>query len=441
MSSAATPMDRIDHLVVLMLENRSLDTMLGFLYTDQGNRSPSGQPFEGLTGGESNPDGNGSKVSVFRIDPAETGAYFDPGSIPGEAYPHVNVQLFGTADVPTPAPAATNDGFVADYTQVIPTRKGNSPGVVPSDIMGCFTPEGLPVLSGLARGYAVCDHWYCSVPTQTMPNRAFVCAGTSLGHLLDKTAHTFDTPSIFGRLSDGNVPWMIYGYHQPPLTSGNFPDTQQASTDHYGQFIDFKTAAANGSLPAYTFLEPGWSTTSNSQHPNHDVALGEQLICDVYNALRTGPDWDKTLLVLTYDEHGGCYDHVAPPAGATPPDDKVVDFDFDYTRFGVRVPTVLVSPLIEPGTVFRVPDGSVPLDHTSILKTVEQRWGVPPLTARDDAAPGIGEVLTLDKPRDDNPLDGVIVPVSKGANPARTETSHLEEVYNSLTAAQLIPGT
>ncbi|GGY99861.1 phosphoesterase [Streptomyces olivaceoviridis] len=448
MTSDTTPLHQIDHLVVLMLENRSLDNMLGFLYTDQENRSPSGDAFEGLTGAEANPDGNGGKVTVFRIDPAKPGAYFMPGSIPGEEFDRVNVQLFGTEHPPAPTPDATNDGFVIDYAQVYPTRSGNSPGVTASDIMGCFTPEGVPVLSGLARGYAVCDHWYCSVPTQTLPNRAFALAGTSLGYLLDKTSlklaeqtkkPMFDTPSIFGRLGD-TIDWMVYGYNKWPKTMADFPDTQQADRSHFGQFMDFTNAAANGRLPAFTFLEPSWGNTGNSQHPNDDVALGEHLVYDTYQALRRGPDWARTLLVVTYDEHGGCYDHVPPPAGATPPDDiKGVEFDFDFTRFGVRVPTVLVSPLIKPGTVFRVPDGSVPLDHTSLLKTIEQRWAVEPLTGRDAAAPGIGDVLTLEQPRDDDPLSDVLVPVSKGSNPARTQTSHLDAAYNSLVAANLIP--
>ncbi|WP_369394854.1 alkaline phosphatase family protein [Streptomyces sp. CG1] len=451
MTSDGALLNQIDHLVVLMLENRSFDNMLGFLYTAQGNRSPSGQSFEGLTGAESNADGNGDKVTVFRIDHTQPGAYFMPGSIPGEEYLRVNNQLFGVQQVSSPAPAATNEGFVADFAEMFPTRKGNSPGVTADDIMGCFPPEALPVLSGLARGYAVCDHWYCSVPTQTMPNRAFALAGTSLGLVSDKACLAqakankvmFDTPSIFGRLSDlkdKNVDWRIYGYNLQPLTRANFRDTQQASPEHFGRFMDFKNAAADGSLSAFTFLEPAWKHDGNSQHPNDDVSSGEQLILDVYNALRTGPDWAKTLLVITYDEHGGCYDHVPPPDGATPPDQSEGEEGFDFTRFGVRVPTVLVSPLIERGTVFRVPDDSVPLDHTSVLKTIQQRWGVDPLTARDAAAPGIGAVLTLDKPRDDNPLEGVIAPVAKGDNPARTITSHLEEVYNSLVAENLLPG-
>ncbi|MEU6511194.1 alkaline phosphatase family protein [Streptomyces sp. NPDC046942] len=145
---------------------------------------------------------------------------------------------------------------------------------------------------------------------------------------------------------------------------------------------------------------------------------------------------NKTLLVVTYDEHGGCYDHVAPPSGAVPPDDSQGEFGFDFTRFGVRVPAVLVSPLIEPGTVFRV-DGTTPLDHTSLLKTIEQRWKLPPLTRRDEAAPGIGEVLTLDQPRTDDPLDGVVVPTSSGNNPARGTTSHLDAVCEALAAQHL----
>ena len=101
-------------------------------------------------------------------------------------------------------------------------------------------------------------------------------------------------------------------------------------------FTDFPAAAAAGTLPAFTFLEPSWRSTGNSQHPNYDVALGEQLIHDVYQAVRGGPGWAQTLLVITYDEHGGLYDHVPPPSGATPPDADAGEFGFDFTRFGVR---------------------------------------------------------------------------------------------------------
>jgi phospholipase C len=422
----------INHIVVLMLENRSFDHMLGFLYRASDNVSPAGQPFEGLTGTESNRDSDGNLVTVYPIEPTTSDAYFMPGADPGEGYAATNAQLFGSQTAPTP-PTATNTGFVANYAATLAWESKDRgfkvlPGTVPSQIMGIFTPATLPVLSGLARGYAVCDHWFSSAPTETMPNRAFVNAATSQGHMNDST-HSFTSPSIFGLLTQNRLGWSIYGYDQPPLTRLDFPDTSSAPDSHFGLFTDFTAAAAAGTLPPYTFLEPSWESTGNSQHPNYDVALGEQLIHDVYYALRNGPAWNQTLLIVTYDEHGGCYDHVPPPNGATPPDTAVGEYGFDFKRFGVRVPTVLVSPLIVPGTVFRVAPGATPLDHTSILKTVEVRWGLPPLTARDAAATDVGDVLTLRVPRTDDPLAGVVVPISTGTNPSARLPSHLQRVY------------
>jgi phospholipase C len=189
-------------------------------------------------------------------------------------------------------------------------------------------------------------------------------------------------------------------------------------------------------LPAFTFLEPSWDAAGNSQHPNYDVALGEQLIHDVYYALRNGPNWASTLLIITYDEHGGNYDHVAPPAGATPPGDGTVgEFGFDFTRFGVRVPAVLVSPLIAAGTVFRAAEGVI--DHTSVLKTLQERWGVAPLTARDRAAPSLADALTLAEPRaaTDDPLAGAVAPVSSGAHPNAASPSRLDRIHAARVAA------
>jgi len=156
--------------------------------------------------------------------------------------------------------------------------------------------------------------------------------------------------------------------------------------------------------------------------------MGEQLTHDVYKTLRSGPGWPGTLLIITYDQHGGCYDHVPPPWGAVPPDTSTGQFGFGFDRFGVRVPAVLVSPLITPGTVYRAPAGGMPLDHTSILKTVEQRWNLPALTARDAAASAFGDVLTLAAPRTDDVLAGLTVPVSSGPGPAAGTVSHLESV-------------
>ena len=434
----------VQHVVVLMLENRSFDHMLGFLYTAAGNVSPAGQPYEGLTGSESNPDASGAPVTVFKIEPTTPNAYFMPGADPGEGYMATNDQLFGSDTAPASPTVPPVDGYVKNFAYTLGWQSRGSgwsilPGTTADDIMGCFTPEALPVLSGLASGYAVCDQWFSSAPTETMPNRAFTCAATSQGHMDDKT-HTFTSPSIFGLLDSHGASWAIYGYDAQPLTKATFTDISGAAASHFGVFTDFTAAAAAGTLPAFTFLEPSWSSTGNSQHPNYDVALGEQLIHDVYQALRGGPGWAQTLLVITYDEHGGLYDHVPPPSGATPPDADAGEFGFDFTRFGVRVPAVLVSPLIAPGTVFRVPAGSTPLDHTSILKTVQQRWGLPALTKRDAAAPGFGDVLTLSTPRTDDPLAGVTVPTAAEPGPAAGLPSHLQEIQAELVSRQFPAG-
>ena len=432
----------INHIVVLMLENRSFDQMLGFLYADRNNIPPIGPGFEGLTGREANPDDAGVAVTVFRVNPSDQYAYFMPGADPGEGYAATNSQLFGHITAPTP-PTATNQGFVTDFSYTLGWESGEQgwsilPGTTAAGIMGVFTPEMLPVLSGLARGFAVCDHWYSSVPTETLPNRAFACAATSQGHMDDKTK-TYTAQSIFGLLSANNIDWAIYGYDTEPLTRLNFPDTTNASDDHFGLFTDFKSAAASGALRAYTFLEPSWGARGNSQHPNYNVALGEQLIHDVYYALRNGPNWNETLLIVTYDEHGGCYDHVPPPSGAVPPDDSAGEFGFAFSRFGVRVPAVLISPRIAAGTVFRVPTNTTPLDHTSILKTVERRWNLPALTRRDGAAPDFAAVVTLAAPRNDDPLAGVVVPVANDRNPAEDRPSHLQEVHAELVSQLPVP--
>jgi phospholipase C len=424
----------IQHIVVLMLENRSFDHMLGFLYADHGNTTPSGAPFDGLTGQEADPDQNGVQTQVFKLTASMPNAYFMPGADPGEGYAATNNQLFGTLTPPNP-PVATNNGFVKDFAYTLgwEAKEGRSilPGTVAANIMGTFTPDMLPVLSSLARGFAVCDRWFSSAPTETLPNRAFAAAATSQGHMDDATK-SFTCPTIFGSLSEKGINWAIYGYDADPLTRLTFTDTRNAPDTLFGRFSDFTAAAASGHLPAYAFLEPSWGPTGNSQHPNYDVALGEQLIHDVYYALRNGGAWNQTLLVVTYDEHGGCYDHVPPPSGAVPPDGSVGEFGFDFKRFGVRVPTVLISPLIEAGTVFRAPMGTTPLDHTSMLKTIERRWGLSPLTARDAAAPDIGAVLSRSTPRTDDPLAGVSVPPPSGQPPAADQASHLQEVHAEL---------
>ena len=233
----------IEHVVVLMLENRSFDHMLGYLYSAEGNVSPAGQPFDGLTGNESNPDSSGSPVKVFKIEPTTPNAYFMPGADPGEGYMATNDQLFGTK---TPAAGAVpaNQGFVSDFAYTLgwkSTSKGWSivPGTTASDIMGCFTPEALPVLSGLARGYAVCDQWFASAPTETMPNRAFAqCRHQPGPHgRQDPDLHLAEhlRPAIRRMASS----WAVYGYDKAPLTKHTFTDIAGAPAANFGLFADF----------------------------------------------------------------------------------------------------------------------------------------------------------------------------------------------------------
>jgi phospholipase C len=440
--SLSPQLSSVQHIVQLMLENRSFDHMLGFLYPKK--TGPNNQPFEGLMGTESNNGTDGSPVTVFEIDTSSPNAYFMPGADPGEGYANTNSQLFSAGSPPSPA-VALNNGFVTSFDDAITydQRSGRTvlAGTTASSIMGIFPPSALPVLSGLAQGFAVCDHWYSSVPTETFPNRAFACAATSQGHMNDASS-SYTVQSIFGLMTKNNLSWKIYGYNAEPMTRANFPDTIDAPETCFGKFPDFQADAAAGHLPAYSFLEPSWGSTGNNQHPNYDVTLGEALIQQVYQAVRNGPGWNETLLIITYDEHGGCYDHVPPPTGATPPDTTTIgEFGFDFKRFGVRVPAVLVSPLIEKGTIYRVPADSMPIDHTSVLKTIELRWGLDPLTDRDAAAPDLGGVLTRAEPRTDDPLAdaNVVAPTTTGANPAASEVSQLVQLHAQQVSDLQVP--
>jgi phospholipase C len=431
----------IKHIVQLMLENRSFDQMLGFLYADNNNVSPTGQEYDGLIGNETNPDGTGRDIKVYKIESTSDHAYLIPGADPGEGFYNTNLQLFCTQH-PEADAVPTNKGFIANFKTAIAADQAKNykdtlPGTLPNEIMGMYSPDTLPVMSALARGYAVCDRWFASVPTQTIPNRAFAAAATSQGHL-DNHVKAFTCPSIFGRLSDKKVDWAIYGYNRAPMTRMDFPDTIHADPSKFGHFSDFKKRAAAGTLPAYTFLEPSFGGGGNSQHPNYDVALGEQLLYDLYNVLRQSPAWNDTLLVITYDEHGGNFDHVAPPNTAVAPDELVGEFDkFDFKRYGVRIPALLISPRIAAGTVFRAKSGV--MDHTSVLKTIELLWDINPLTKRDAAAPDLGDVLTLSTPRQDNVLQDVLVPVSTQTHQNQSKPSELEQIHATRVAQLPLP--
>ena len=430
-------LNKIDHIVVLMMENRSFDHMLGWLYAES-NPAPfdkpvRGQTFEGLAGKElSNPIPPYADQAEKKTIPVGHGcSYLHPDPDPGEEYYHINTQLFGTIipeknrnkpfnkkpyNLPTPTPSIPSmDGFVTDYINNATALLGRPPTYDEYKIiMDCFTPAQVPVISTLAREYAVCDHYHCAVPSQTFCNRSFVHSGTSNGFVVNSPYVNWlftHAATIYNRIQDdprNDLTWKIY-YDKDDGFSFTWliqPTIWKYQPTHMFTMEQFFEDAANGTLPSYSFIEPRLFIEHNDQHPPIEnftevssVAAGELLINDVYQALRNGKNWEKTMFILTYDEHGGCYDHVPPPT-AVPPDAKKPSgqYDFRFDRLGVRVPCVIVSPYTEAGTII-----NTTLDHTSIIKTVTNRWQLPHLTERDKAAQDLSSALNRNEARSDFP--------------------------------------
>jgi phospholipase C len=379
-------LNQIEHIVVLMLENRSFDCLLGKLY-------PPSPQFDGLTGAEFNLDAAGTKIPVWNQPGTDPVSMVIPDPDPGELWVDINTQLFGT-DPPPPGQIPTMEGFVRNYM----TQTGSpAASYVAKNIMHYFQPDQVPVISTLARQFAVCDRWFASAPCQTWPNRFFAHTATANGYQNNDPTHfPYTMTTIYNRLEQASIDWKIY-FHD--IAQSQALSQLWLLADHFHFYQQFRSDAQAGSLPAYCFIEPRYFadwTMPNDQHPPHNVTMGEQLIADVYNSLRAGPQWPKTLLIITYDEHGGCYDHVPPP-GAVPPGPQASQ-PFNFDRYGVRVPAVLISPYISQGTVLR-PPGAVPFDHTSIISTLRRRFPLgPALTARDAAAPDVSSALTLPAP-------------------------------------------
>ena len=386
--------DRIEHVVVLMLENRAFDSMLGRLYADRAD-------FSGLTGSETNPLQGGKPVRVWEDGKTDPDSMSIPSPDPGELWCDINMQIFGLDGRPG-NPDPPMNGFVDNYV-----RQKDDPGPYPPEsIMHHYTPEQLPVLSGLAKAFAVCDEWHASAPCQTWPNRFFLHCSTANGYENNSPIRPpYLMSTIFNRMSEKGRDWKIY-FH-------DFPQTLTLADlwthlDHFRFYeAEFLEDAEKGKLPAYTFIEPRYfpdHKLPNDQHPPHHVGMGEDLIAEVYNAVRNSPVWNSTLLIVTYDEHGGIYDHVPPPAALPPDDTHPRPFGFD--RYGVRVPAVLVSPYIKAGTVLKRPEGSpYPYDHTSVIATLRKGFDLGgPLSRRDAVAPDLGSVLNLDAPRQDCPV-------------------------------------
>ena len=401
---------QLKHIVVVMLENRSFDNFCGWLYGDGEEPKvflPAGslKTYNGLKPHFSNPSSFTPPMQPVTVA-IGTNSFTVPDPDPEETFDDVTEQLYGP-EAPNPDPQFPMQGFVVNYEK---TRAGN-----PNQIMQTYTPEQLPVLSALARNYAISDAWFCSVPSQTWPNRALCTpalrnGNVNNGDVPDPLCWNVDT--IFNVLRQAGKSWTVYSDAptiEPSLTRTMFPKLWDPFLDgHFQRFNSFQHACATNALPQYSFLEPGFLQNANDAHPPHNVAAAEQFLYDIWTALSTSAAWQNTLLIVTFDEHGGCYDHVLPPTGATTPDSasNPGQENFRFDRFGVRVPTILVSPYIEAGTVFRS-NTNVPYDHSSVLATVRDWLNIPEAqmlpSSRIKAAPTMAQVLTLATPRIDLP--------------------------------------
>jgi len=386
-----------------MFENRSFDHLLGYAALDNAS-------IDGLATSRSNQQDPSNPNSLV-VATSRAAAYAMPFD-PNHEFADVAEQLYAPG---TAADPVTMGGFLASAMQVAGSFADGA------RVMEGFQDDQIPVLSALARAFAVCNTWFSSLPGPTWPNRFFVHAATS-GGLTDSpgTAEIlrgfqFPNGTIYERLQGAGRDWRIYHDGLPQAAGVDWlrPHYINPFASRFRAMGDFAADVAGGDLPAYTFIEPRYDTgnsyqNGNSMHPMNDIRQGEALLKAVYEALRNSTLWPATMLIVTFDEHGGFYDHVPPPAAVATGDDGrygTAGRAFDFTRLGVRVPALVASAYTRPGSVIAPLGAASPVvfDHTSILRTVEQRFGLTPLTRRDAAANSLEVALDLDQPRLDAP--------------------------------------
>ena len=452
-------LDDLTNIVVVMFENRSFDNILGGLY-------PPGYKFGDYTFDGVTPSFTAGTTAPWTEDTSSGKPDWSdevvttPNPDPGERFQNMNMQLFGKTFKPGDAPTGPPpmSGFVNNYTlqkatghiksggltwPKLPRTRFWNPAMSPphpktavgQDIMHGFSSLQLPVSSRLAQQYAVCDQWFASVATQTYPNRMFSLCGTSWAkkflHEPKEYLNDWDmlilhakTNSILEELdrqrkSDGPN-WKIY-YDKRcsySISRGLLEYVHKKSEQAVDFGAEFAKDVGNGELPPFALIEPRYDAghnllgdNPNSYHPPYSVLEGEQLLQSIYETLLTpaaNPNWKSTLLIVTFDEHGGCYDHVPPPAAPLPSADAYHDVPKNssgppFNRYGGRVPSILISSQITPGTIFRQTtqnkgQPTAYLDHTSIIRTVFD-WLLPgdnpvSLTNRDKNAPSVSAVLT-----------------------------------------------
>jgi phospholipase C len=429
-------MSKIEHVVVLMLENRSFDSLLGRLY-------PKSDRFDGLAMDECNPwhkeDGSVQRVGVWSSDAINPPTL--PREDPGELFADMQVQIHGL-DRPGPP---TMSGFVDNYMR----QPGRQRDPDPKAVMHVYRPEQLVATTLLARSFGVCDRWFASAPCETWPNRYFLHCGTAGGYVNNERSR-FPyrwprlMPTIFRRLDRRGYRWKVY-FHDLPQAA-TLVDLWPKIPTHFGFFDpEFAIDAASARLPSYSFIEPRYYSSlrrgalPNDQHPPHDLQDGEALVAAVYHALRSAPTWRHTLLLILYDEHGGCYDHVPPPPAVSPGGPYPDSFRFD--RYGVRVPAVIVSPWLAAGSVVR-PNGPYPFDHCSVQSTLHRLFDLgQPLSPRVAAAPDLLAALTLAAPENEGPEQVPVSPPARRVEDIRAYRRRAANHHQStlLSAGHLAP--
>jgi len=284
-----------------------------------------------------------------------------------------------------------------------------------------FTPSSAVILNTLAMDFAVFDRWFCSVPGPTDPNRGFFMSGTSNGMVVNFNGTRWSQQSYFDWLGKKGISWRAY-YQQDPWTIMYFEDMQKPENKkNVFEMTQFFTHVKNGDLPQFTVLQPQMlthTTLPNWQHPDSPVSEGERLFKSIYEALRNSSLWNDVAFIITYDEHGGFFDHVSPPQDGIPnPDGVIAHNGFKYDRLGVRVPTVVISPLIPAKTVVheppqaQAPKPTSQYDSTSIMATANKIFGISDnMKARDAWAGTFEHIFSLDSPRTDCPLTLPVVP-------------------------------
>lgn len=402
---------KIEHVVVLMMENRAFDHLLGNLALEEGSEVDGCVPGKDGCSNPENPEDASSAAHSVTWD-----AVYQQTD-PCHTIDCTTQQIYGVANEQNEVPPAPHDqptmqGFLSSYDD--PTG-GN--GV---EIMNQFSEQAVPVLTTLSKEYALFDGWFASVPGPTMPNRAYVTSGTSDGMALNnKTTliHGFKQKTMQRQLLDMGLDYRVYYDDSPSILC--FKDIRYARPFHrIHQMHSFYKDAASGDLPEFTWLEPSYFDMEHhpatDQHPAHDVSAGEGLIKKVYEAMRASPLWEKSALIITYDEHGGFFDHAAPPSKQVPnPDGKQgIEVPFGFDRLGVRIPTVVVSPWVPKGEVIHArPDGEGQFEHTSIISTVVHKLFQPRapfprplyLTKRDAWAATFETIFSEEAARTDCP--------------------------------------